>query len=84
MCRWDWRRTIDTSRRDTGLAEASYAALNRLDPLKRRCRIDVDQFEAKSEICFFVQLSKSDGIGDGLRHDEAELPSAFMEQELLK
>ena len=56
------RRMIETWRPDTGLAETC-AALNRLDPLTCRCRIDVDQSEAVREIRSFVQLSKSDGVG---------------------
>lgn len=48
---------------DTALAKVFHVALNRLDPLNCRRRIDVDQFEAVREIRFFVQLSKSDRVG---------------------
>ena len=49
-------------RRDTRLAKVSYAELDRYDPLKCTCRIEVDQLEAVSEIRFFVQLPKPDRV----------------------
>ena len=56
---------VYTRRRNTWLAKRFYAALNQLDPLRHRRRIDVDQLEAMREIHFFVQVTKSDGVGQG-------------------
>jgi hypothetical protein len=55
-------RVIHIMKRDSGLAKVSYVELNRLDPLKCTCRIEVDQLEAVSEIRFFVQLPKPNRV----------------------